>query len=195
MAKKPVTKPKVEKDVPLTPQQELFCAEFLIDLNATQSAIRAGYSANTANQQGSRLLANVKVQNKISELQEQRLKRLQIDSDMLLKELVAENRADIADLYSDDNTLLPVKKWPLIWRTGLIAGIDTDEIWEGRGEDKKLIGYTRKVKISDRIKRKELIGKHAAIGAFKERVEVDASDPMKKLMQEISGRSLRPAED
>ena len=45
----------------LTPKQEAFVAEYLIDLNATQAATRAGYSAKTANEQGSRLLANVNV--------------------------------------------------------------------------------------------------------------------------------------
>ena len=46
----------------MTEKQECFVSEYLIDLNATQAAIRSGYSAKTADQQGSRLLANVKVQ-------------------------------------------------------------------------------------------------------------------------------------
>ncbi len=48
--------------VKLTEKQKQFVREYLIDLNATQAAIRAGYSAKTADQQGSRMLANVKVQ-------------------------------------------------------------------------------------------------------------------------------------
>ena len=47
--------------MPLTPKQERFVEEYLIDLNATQAAIRAGYSAKTAEAQGSRLLSNVNV--------------------------------------------------------------------------------------------------------------------------------------
>lgn len=57
------------KTAKLTEKQQRFVEEYLIDLNATQAAIRAGYSAKTADQQGSRMLANVKVQQAISVLQ------------------------------------------------------------------------------------------------------------------------------
>lgn len=50
----------------LTDKQKKFVEEYLIDLNATQSAIRAGYSPKTANEQGARLLANVSIQEAIS---------------------------------------------------------------------------------------------------------------------------------
>jgi len=46
----------------LTPKQRIFCREYLLDLNATQAAIRAGYSQKTADPQGPRLLGNVRVQ-------------------------------------------------------------------------------------------------------------------------------------
>lgn len=52
----------------VTPKQEKFCVEYLVDLNATQAAIRAGYSGRTAHSQGPRLLENVEVQNRIQEL-------------------------------------------------------------------------------------------------------------------------------
>ena len=51
----------VTKKAALTPKQQCFVAEYLVDLNATQAAIRAGYSERTANEQGARLLANVSV--------------------------------------------------------------------------------------------------------------------------------------
>ena len=53
--------------VNLTPKQLLFCMEYLKDFNGTQAAIRAGYSKKTANEQASRLLANVNIQNQIKE--------------------------------------------------------------------------------------------------------------------------------
>ncbi len=53
----------------LTPKQELFVREYLVDLNATQAAIRAGYSADTARQQGSRLLTDVDVQDAVAAAQ------------------------------------------------------------------------------------------------------------------------------
>lgn len=72
----------------LTPKQELFAKEYLIDLNATQSAIRAGYSEKTAAEQGARLLINVKVKQAISEAKSARQERTHIDQDYVIKTIV-----------------------------------------------------------------------------------------------------------
>lgn len=68
----------------LTPKQERFVEEYLIDLNATQAATRAGYSERTANEQGARLLANVSVRSAIAEAQKARSERTQITQDYVL---------------------------------------------------------------------------------------------------------------
>ncbi|ENJ8187614.1 terminase small subunit [Yersinia enterocolitica] len=72
----------------LTPKQELFCREYLKDLNATQAAIRAGYSEKTAQVQSSRLLSNVMVQQRVSELAAERNIRVGIDADYVLRQAV-----------------------------------------------------------------------------------------------------------
>lgn len=72
----------------LTDKQELFCQQYLVDLNATQAAIRAGYSKKTANEQGSRLLANVSVSARLAVLQEKRLKKIEVDQDYVLKTII-----------------------------------------------------------------------------------------------------------
>lgn len=69
----------------LSRMQKLFVKEYLVDLNATQAAIRAGYSAKTAEQQASRLLTNVKVQVEIDEAINKRSKRTEITADMVLQ--------------------------------------------------------------------------------------------------------------
>ena len=58
----------------VTPKQEKFCVEYLIDLNATQAAIRAGYSEKTVNRIASRLLLNVDIKNRINELRRKEFK-------------------------------------------------------------------------------------------------------------------------
>ena len=68
----------------LTPKQQRFVEEYLIDLNATQAAIRAGYSGKTANEQGSRLLANVSISEAIAEAQNKRAERTEITQDYVL---------------------------------------------------------------------------------------------------------------
>ena len=71
----------------MTPKQEAFVQEYLIDLNATQAAIRAGYSKKTANEQGSRLLANVKISAAIAEAQGDRSERTEITQDYVLNSI------------------------------------------------------------------------------------------------------------
>ncbi|CAM5514132.1 terminase small subunit [Sphingobium scionense] len=152
----------------MTPKQQRFVDEYLIDLNATQAAIRAGYSAKTANEQGARLLANVSVRNAVSEAKAKRSKETGIDAAWVLSRLAAEAFADLADLYDEHGRVKPVKDWPLVWRQGLVAGIEVETIGEGAG-------HVTKIKISERIKRVELIGKHVDVQAFKEKLEVAAA--------------------
>lgn len=75
------------KKARLTPKQERFVEEYLVDLNATQAAIRAGYSEKTANEQGARLLANVSVQAAIQKRRQDRERRTEITQDYVLKKL------------------------------------------------------------------------------------------------------------
>lgn len=146
----------------LTAKQSAFVDEYLVDLNATQAAIRAGYSEKTANREGTRLLSNVVIANAIAEAQKTRSERTQIDADWVLTRLAAEADADVADIHNEDGSIKSVHDWPLIWRQGLVSGMDVDEI----KIDSVPIGSTKKIKISDRVKRLELIGKHVNVGAF-----------------------------
>lgn len=74
---------------PLTPKQAQFCAEYMVDLNATQAAIRAGYSEKTAQEQSSRLLSNVMVRARIDQAVSVRAEKLSIDADWVLRRLVS----------------------------------------------------------------------------------------------------------
>lgn len=92
----------------LTPKQEVFCQEYLVDLNATQAAIRAGYSKNGAEATGSKLLINHKVQAEISRLMSVREKRTDITADKTLNELALLGFSDIKN-YVDVNAAGLVK--------------------------------------------------------------------------------------
>jgi phage terminase small subunit len=171
----------------LTSKQQRFCAEYLIDLNATQAAIRAGYSARTANPQGPRLLGNPEIQAAIAAAMAERCEQTKIDATWLLKRLVAEAEADLADLYDEENRLKPVHEWPPIWRQGLVAGVEVEELFEGRGDDREQIGVVKKVRLSDRVKRIELIGKHIDVSAFQENVNLTGVD-------DLAGRLARASQ-
>ena len=71
----------------MTPRQQRFVDEYLVDLNATQAAIRAGYSARTAEQQGPRLLGNVEIVEAVQVAQQARSHRMQITQDDVLRGL------------------------------------------------------------------------------------------------------------
>lgn len=73
----------------LTNRQEMFCLEYIKDLNATQAAVRAGYSAKTSNQIGPANLVNIGIKARIAELQEKRISRIKIEQDDVLRELLA----------------------------------------------------------------------------------------------------------
>lgn len=156
--------------MPLNDKQTRFVEEYLKDLNATQAAIRAGYSARTAEQQGPRLLGNAGVQAAITAGQAARSARTKIDADWVLTRLAAEAEADVADLYEDNGNLKPVKEWPPIWRKGLVAGLDVETSFDTVDGQKMAVGHVKKIKLSDRIRRIELIGKHIGVQAFREQV-------------------------
>jgi phage terminase small subunit len=160
----------------LTPKQQRFVQEYLIDLNASAAAKRAGYSVKTADQLGYQLLQNPLVAAAISAGRQVQAERAQVDADWLLGRLEIEANADLADLYDEKGALKPVKDWPLIWRQGLIAGVETAQEFEEVDGRKVQTGLVHKVKISDRAKRLELIGRHRRVGAWIEKHEHTGAD-------------------
>lgn len=77
----------------LTPKQELFCKEYLVDLNATQAAIRAGYSEKTAKEIGCENLTKPNIQNYVQELIGERSERVEITAENVLKDIVETRKA------------------------------------------------------------------------------------------------------
>lgn len=96
----------------LTPRQERFVEEYLIDLNATQAAVRAGYSKRTAQEQGSRLLSNVMVQTAVQKRMDARSKRTEITSDAVLGEIMYITMSNLADAYDANGKTLPLQEMP-----------------------------------------------------------------------------------
>lgn len=86
----------------LTAKQSLFVAEYLKDLNATQAAIRAGYSPKTAQEQSSRLLSNVMVQKAIEAAKAQRAKQAQITAEQVLADIVSIQKAAMSMKHDND---------------------------------------------------------------------------------------------
>ena len=103
----------------LTPKQAAFVMEYLKDLNATQAAIRAGYSEKTAAEQASRLLSNVKVQAAVTKGREKLAAKVEVTTERVLGGLLAEAMADDGPMCKGAR----VKAWELL---GKHLGLLTD---------------------------------------------------------------------
>lgn len=192
MAKKPASKRKKPRERDLSARERLFAAEYLKDLNGTKAAIRAGFSEKSAAELASRLLRKVKVVAEVDRLNSARLAKVNASSQSVLERLLEEANADLADLYNEDGSLKPVKDWPAIWRKGLVAGIQVEELFAGEGDQRTKVGEVTKIKLSERLKRVELIGRHQNVSAFKDKIALDVEAPLKELFRAVAGVGIRP---
>lgn len=152
----------------LREKQQLFVDEYLIDLNGTQAAIRAGYSAKTANEQASRMLANVSIQQAISEKMAERSKRTGVNQDRVVQELakiaflkmtdVVDHNGKIRDNASEDDL-------------SCIESIRYKHSDTDTGSSTE-----REVKTASKLKALELLGKH--LGMWNDKLDVNITQPI-----------------
>ncbi|WP_339053246.1 terminase small subunit [Arsenophonus endosymbiont of Crataerina pallida] len=166
----------------LTNKQEAFCREYLIDLNATQAAIRAGYSEKTAKDIAYQNLAKLNIQKRIQTLMEERKNRIEVNADYVLKRLVDIDQMDVLDIITESGDLRPIKDWPKVWRTTL-SGFDIAAIRVDGAE-----ALLKKIKWPDKIKNLELLGKHVSVQAFRDQIknEHDVVGTLSDLMDDLS---------
>lgn len=185
VARKKAVKPAAGNDAPLNDQQKVFVDEYLIDLNATQAAIRAGYSAKTAASIGFENLRKPKIQAAISEAQSRRAIRTGITADRVLQEVARLALYDPRKFFRDDGTPLGVHELDDDTAAAL-AGMDVHEEYEGSGKDRVFVGYTKKFKLADKGANLERLMKH--LGLFKED-NSQKVDPLAALLHTIAGGS------
>lgn len=157
----------------LSPKQQLFVDQYLVDLNATQAAIRAGYSERTANEQAGRLLVNVSVASAIAAAMKSRSERIKVNADYVLNRMIEIDKMDVLDIMDDEMQLKPVSQWPKVWRQYL-NGFDLAEMFEGTGEARQAIGVLKKIKWPDKVKNLELLGRH--FGMFNDKLALTGGD-------------------
>lgn len=160
---------------PLTEMQEAYCQSYIkMPENQRQAAIDAGFSPNTAAAKASVMMRDERIQKRIAELMEERNKRSRISSDYVLMRLKEIDELDLGDIMDDDLSLKPLSTWPKAWRQ-FLSGVKVAELFEGKGDEKKIIGVLKSIKWPDKVKNLELIGKHVDVNAFKERLEVSGT--------------------
>ena len=153
-------------------KQMAFAREYVVDYNATQAAIRAGYSEKTAYSQGHDLLKKPEIQEKIHELELEASERTQITKDMVLRELARVAFFDPRKLYHEDGK--PVGLYNLDDDTAAaIAGVDMLEEYDYDDGQRVFVGYTKKYKLADKLRALEMLGKH--LGMFTDKVHVEGT--------------------
>jgi phage terminase small subunit len=177
----------VSADKPLTPKQQRFCEEYIVDLNATQAAIRAGYSKKTAGSQGHDLLKKPEIQNFVSSLAEARSEKTKITAENVLRELSLMGFANMQDYMTvqENGTAFVDLSQLTRDQAAAIQEIVTDEYWEGRGEDAVPVKKI-KFKLADKRGSLELLGKHLVL--FGDKVTHDGTVTVK--VEHAGGDSL-----
>ncbi len=171
----------------LTPKQEMFVREYLVDLNATQAAIRAGYSAKTADVQASRLLGNVQIARAIQAGMDKRAANVEITAEEVLGEIKKLALSDIRDIFDENGRLLPVHMLP----DHVAKSVSSIEVVTTRipGSDPVEVEHTSKIRFWDKRGSLELLGKHLKL--FTERVELNVGDELADKLQEARARAQK----
>lgn len=153
----------------LTDKQKLFCKEYLVDLNGKQAAIRAGYSVKTANEQASRLLTNVNVQVYLKEMVNGKMKDVDDLSQKIINELNKIAFADIKDFMKFDKDGVEFKNSEDVDGT-ILNEVSSQTIESDKGN----LRTNLKIKLHDKMKALEMLGKYKAL--FTEKIDVTITD-------------------
>lgn len=175
----------------LTAKQQRFVAEYLVDLNATQAAIRAGYAAKRADAMGYENLRKPEIAAAVSEAMQARESRTQITQDRVLQELARIAFFDIRKLYNEDGTL----KKPTDLdddAAAVLAGIDVTTVSIGGTEDAASLA-TKKAKVFDKGAALTLAMRH--LGMLKDKVEHSGEIKTPELKLVLHGTKPSPAAD
>ena len=168
---KPASTSTEGKSESLNPKQIAFVREYLIDLNATQAAIRAGYSPATAGQSGHEYLNIPKIAEAIAVGKAQRLSRVNMTQDTVLEEMAALAKSSLDDYDIDDRGNVVLAEGAP--RNAMAA---VQSIKKKIRHDKDGVTYEVELRLWDKPGPLKLMGKHAGVRAFSDRVEHTGKD-------------------
>ena len=172
----PMPSKSVLDSLKLTPKQYLFVQEYLIDLNASQAAIRAGYSVKNAEFQAHCLLKNPKVKQAIKLAMYEREQRTKVTQDRVIEELAKIafiNPTDVVNSYDAS-----LHNGASREDTAAISSIRVKRLPTREG-----FGVEREIKLHDKIRALELLGKH--LGLFNDKLNITA-DAVVRIVDDLS---------
>ena len=168
----------------LTPKQQRFVAEYLVDLCASAAAARAGYSAKTAGQIGLELLKKPEIAAAIAEAQRARSERTQITADRVLQELARLAFFDLRKAYKADGMLKLPHEIDDETAAGLASLETLTTMASGGGDEAPLSLVTKKLKTFDKKGALELCMRH--LGLF-EQDNKQAAGGFVELLAKLNG--------
>lgn len=180
----------------LTDKQIRFCHEYLIDLNSTQAALRAGYSKTTAEKKAQLWVGKSRDSSQYPEMfdfvDKRRRKiseKLEITQERVLQEYARVAFFDIRNIYTETNSLKNVKDLDDA-SAAAIAGIEVTEESAFIDGLKVNLGFTKKIKIHNKITALEGIGRH--LGMFNDKLKVDVSEELMNLYKTVMSKRANP---
>ena len=150
----------------MTKKQKRFIEEYLIDLNATQAAIRAGYSPDSAADIGSENLRKPDIRARIDKAMAERSKRTGVSADRVVLELAKIAFINAIDVVDPKTATVRPDAAPE--DTAVIQSVKVKKSYSETGEMTE-----REIKMADKLKALELLGKH--LGMFKDKMEISGS--------------------
>lgn len=171
----------------LSPKQQRFVEEYVVDLNATQAAIRAGYSPKTAEQQGPRLLGNVRVAAAIEKAKAKVTAKTEITAERVLAELARIGFMDPRKLFTEGGNLRSIHDLPdeiaaCISSIEVIAKPAVDE------DGERTVEHVHKIRLWDKRGALDLLGRYLAL--FVERKQVDVRQTVEHIAVQDTARWL-----
>ena len=148
----------------ITPKQQRFVSEYLIDLNATQAAIRAGYSVKGAHVRGAELLRNRKAADAIQKAMAERGKRTEIEADDVIRELAKIGFANMMDYtrVTDEGEMVVDLSKITREQAAAIGEVTVEDFMDGRGDDARAVRRVR-FKLADKRAALVDLGRHFAL--------------------------------
>lgn len=173
----------------LNDKQKRFALEYLKDLNATQAAIRAGYSKKTAGQQGDRLLKNAQISQLVKGKGKAAFEKLDISVDRVLNEIARLAFLDPRKFYDEQGNLKAITELDDDTAAAL-AGMEVEEAYEhfGKGQAKPT-GLLKKIKFADKSKNLELLGRYHKL--FTDKVEITNLDDLASAISKARARAAK----
>ena len=174
----------------LSERRQRFAVEYIVDLNATQAAIRAGYAVAGARTEGARLLANADVAEAVAEAQRELASRSAVNADRILAEYARIGFADVTEyvsLMTSDDVEAALRELP-VGASRAISEVTVDTYVVGRGDSAREVRRV-KIKLHQKLAALEALAKHLGLFA-PERSDADAI-PDTTPVREMTVRELR----